>query len=209
MGSTLRAPRPSRSAEILTPDGGVTLESRDHGLLVEQWSAHAREVFDHYGFAAPPEAVRALAERIADESIAHLEEWDRAKDRYREQQRTRATICAEIATGRSRAEAAQLAGVSVETLRRWQREDPSFRIALATAMRERRSQQADRRPFKMTPSVRRMLLQRLSDGMTRAQAAASVGVSRQTFYAWLRKVPEFAVAVASAEDAAAAARASG
>jgi transposase len=186
-------------------------DPRDRAQLVESWSAHAQLVFAHYGFEATPEAILVFAERIADESIAYMHESDKLRDRHREQARIRTAICTEIAGGRSRAEAARIAGISAETFYRWQRDDPSFRLAVRDALRQRQSARpgASRRAFKMTPSVRTILLQRLSDGMTRAQAAASVGVSRQTLYAWLRKAPEFAAAVVRAEDTAAAVRASG
>lgn len=52
------------------------------------------------------------------------------------------------------------------------------------------------RPTLGTPERKALILQRLREGMTRAQAAASVGVRRETLWDWQKKDDEFANAIA-------------
>ena len=55
------------------------------------------------------------------------------------------------------------------------------------------------RPIRRTRRVRQQLLQLLQEGATISQACAAVGISRRTFYRWLKDDPAFAEAVAVAE----------
>jgi len=55
------------------------------------------------------------------------------------------------------------------------------------------------RPIRRTRRVRKQLLQLLQEGATVSQACAAVGISRRTFYRWLKDDPAFAEAVAVAE----------
>jgi len=55
------------------------------------------------------------------------------------------------------------------------------------------------RPIRRTRRVRKQLLQLLQEGATISQACAAVGISRRTFYRWLKDDPAFAEAVAVAE----------
>ena len=55
------------------------------------------------------------------------------------------------------------------------------------------------RPIRRTRRVRKQLLQLLQEGATISQACAAVGISRRTFYRWLKDDPAFDEAVALAE----------
>ena len=55
------------------------------------------------------------------------------------------------------------------------------------------------RPIRRTRRVRKQLLQLLQEGATVSQACAAVGISRRTFYRWLKDDPAFDEAVALAE----------
>ena len=55
------------------------------------------------------------------------------------------------------------------------------------------------RPIRRTRRVRKQLLQLLQEGATVSQACAAVGISRRTFYRWLKDDPAFDEAVAFAE----------
>lgn len=68
---------------------------------------------------------------------------------------------------------------------------PPFRFPLRTGV-----------PVKLGPRTREKILRRLRQGGTRAQAAEAAGVSRQTFYTWIKRFDDFREAVLAAEDRA-------
>lgn len=53
-------------------------------------------------------------------------------------------------------------------------------------------------PTKSTPELKALIVKRLRKGMTRVQAAASVGIRRETLWDWAKKDDEFANAIAKA-----------
>jgi DNA-binding XRE family transcriptional regulator len=160
-----------------------------------------RKWLRYYGFEdANPVWVRELAETWADEAERRQAA---AVDSARRRAFQQGQVCAFIEQGRSRADAARAAGVTPETVNRWQRADPNFRRAVQNAERHRGpAPTAERQPAKMTVGVQSRIVELLGAGRTRAQAAAEAGVSRQTLYTWLRRRPDFAAAVMAAEDRA-------
>lgn len=115
---------------------------------------------------------------------------------------TQGQICAWIADGHTRAEAARMAGITAETLARWRRADSGFAEALRAAEQGAGTNEREHWRSKMTEGVRDALLRLLRSGATRKGAAEAVGVSRQTFYTWLNTRPDFRQAVLAAEAAA-------
>jgi transposase len=116
-------------------------------------------------------------------------------------------VCAHVAHGHTLADAARLAGVTYATVNRWRRTDPTFSGALRAAEEGARPSPREHWRLKMTASTLETLLGFLRSGMTRSEAAAGAGISRQTFYTWMKRAPEFGAAVATAEGLAAAQRA--
>jgi ACT domain-containing protein len=55
------------------------------------------------------------------------------------------------------------------------------------------------RPYKLTEEIQGLITVALSDGCTRTAAFGSAGISRDTFYKWMKDVPEFMTAVEDAE----------
>jgi transposase len=51
----------------------------------------------------------------------------------------------------------------------------------------------------MTEAVRDRITGLLAGGINRRQALEAVGVSKQTFYTWLQRAPDFRTAVLAAE----------
>lgn len=180
------------------------------GSDIEVWAAQFREVLRHHGLASSRELERALAQRV----LAQHAELEARQARRRRQvaatARRQGEVCAHLAAGMTRTQAVTAAGVGVETFNRWLRQDEEFARAVRQARRAARDPQQPRRrevrAAKMTDGVRAHLVTLLRAGMTRGQAAGAAGISRQTFYSWLRRVPEFQAAVLAAEDAAALAR---
>ena len=58
------------------------------------------------------------------------------------------------------------------------------------------------RPYKLTDEIQKAICEALGVGSTRTAAFTSAGISRRTFYDWLKGVPEFKEAVEDAEAAA-------
>jgi len=58
------------------------------------------------------------------------------------------------------------------------------------------------RPYKLTDEIQKVICEALGVGSTRTAAFTSAGISRRTFYDWLKGVPEFKEAVEDAEAAA-------
>jgi len=55
------------------------------------------------------------------------------------------------------------------------------------------------KPYKLTEEIQGLITVALSDGCTRTAAFGAAGISRDTFYKWLKDVPEFLQAVEDAE----------
>ncbi len=55
------------------------------------------------------------------------------------------------------------------------------------------------RPYKLTPKIQEEICTPLAAGCTRSAAFGAVRISRDTFYKWLKEVPEFKDAVEDAE----------
>ena len=139
--------------------------------------------------------------------VAQLREELRQEEEAKQRAFVQGQVCAYLAEGYSRSAAAQSAGVAPETVARWRRRDATFAAAaLAAEQQRRQSLQPERRRKKMTDSVQGAVVNLLQEGMTRAQASAGAGISRQTFYTWFKRLPEFHGAVLAAEDLAAARR---
>lgn len=113
-------------------------------------------------------------------------------------------VCARVADGHSRAAAARMAGVTPETVSRWRRADPGFAEKLRTAEGGEGRPSRQHWRLKMTDSVQDAVVRRLGAGASRKEAAADAGVSRQTFYTWLKAKPDFRKAVLAAEARASA-----
>jgi hypothetical protein len=58
------------------------------------------------------------------------------------------------------------------------------------------------RPYKLTEEIEYIICAALGVGSTRTAAFTSAGISRRTFYDWMKGVPEFKEAVEDAEAAA-------
>ncbi|MHB2023736.1 MAG: hypothetical protein ACYCO3_10455 [Mycobacteriales bacterium] len=147
-----------------------------------------------------------LDEMVAVERLNQRAEDERREEAARRRGFVQGQVCAFLSEGYSRAAAARAAGIRAETLSRWCRQDPAFAAAARAAEDGRQVQPKQRRRRKMTAGVQVALLRLLQTGVTRAEAAAGVGISRQTFYTWFQRLPEFRDAVLAAEDAAALAR---
>lgn len=185
-------------------------EWRDETVGV--WTRYIESLCERYGLQPSPEYIERLTNELADREIEAAAERERVGRHYRNRLRMQGEICAHLASGMSRVDAAQAVGIGVETFYRWMKADREFLMAVQRATRQGRGQRTasrDYHPLKMTRSVQEAIIQALRSGVTRGQAAASAGVSRQTLYAWLKKLPEFKSAVEAAEDAAAAARLGG
>lgn len=160
-----------------------------------------------YGFVAPDSFYAEFAVEVSKRTEANVAADSALRRRQEARRVTQLDIVAMIAEGKSKADAARAVGVSIDTLYRWRREDPDFRCELANArgmFTELRTQAVrQHRPAKMTAGVRDEIVRRLREGATRGEAAAAVGVSRQTLYTWRQRVKDFALAVDAAEDAAA------
>jgi len=57
-------------------------------------------------------------------------------------------------------------------------------------------------PYKLTPEVEKAIITPLAAGCTRSAAFGAAGISRRTFYDWLKGVPSFKQAVVDAEGRA-------
>ena len=148
---------------------------------------------------------RQGAEMWALEQFARLRAEVREEEKAQRRSFIQGQVCAYLTEGYSRSAAAQAAGVTPETVSRWCRKYPAFAAAARSAEAERRqSQPQRRRRQKMTEGVQSAIVSLLEEGRTRGQAAVAAGISRQTFYTWFQRLPEFREAVLVAEDAAAA-----
>ena len=58
------------------------------------------------------------------------------------------------------------------------------------------------RPYKLTPAIQDAICTPLSAGCTRSAAFGAAKISRNTFYQWMKEVPEFREAVEDAEGTA-------
>ncbi|MHB2021764.1 MAG: helix-turn-helix domain-containing protein [Mycobacteriales bacterium] len=146
--------------------------------------------------------------------------WGRMHERARQEElahRRKAAqeqVCAHVAAGRTLTDAARLAGVTAKSVHRWRGANVEFaaqlRVAREQGRRVREHRRLERRArvvqareqhwsLKMTEGVQAAVVAMLGSGMNRGQAAAAVGVSRQTLYTWLRRAPQFRQAVLAAE----------
>jgi transposase len=171
--------------------------------LVDTWTENvAQALVLVRGIPATPEECRALGEEMALLFVAATEE-DAADDARRQRnKRIQDDVCRRLTEGASKAAAAQGAGVSRETLHDWERKDPSLkrrvRLALSEGLDARK--RAVAAPSKMVPTVLEGIVASLAGGLTRAQAIGRAGVSKQTFYTWLHRAPDFRADVLAAED---------
>ena len=158
------------------------------------------------GMAVTRDECQALGEEMA--SLQIEAERRQVEDGAREDRRRRVRddVCQRLRGGAGKAASAEAAGISRDTLLLWERGDPQFRQrvreALAAGEGPRKERLRQRTPAKMRPGVRRAIVAALADGVSRGQAAARAGVSRQTFYTWLRRAPDFRRDVLDAEDTA-------
>jgi len=140
--------------------------------------------------------------------VVALAQWSQlAEEQQREHEILRRVcvqgqICAQLANGMTRTDAAIAVGVARSTMYRWLEEDLGFRRAVAEAELAGspfRITGRNRKPRKLGEPAREAILRLLRAGGTRAQAAQAAGVSRQTFYSWFKRFPDFRDAVLVAE----------
>jgi len=146
-----------------------------------------------------------LAEMWAIERWNQLAEETRLAEQGRRRAFVQGQLCAYLASGMTRTDAVVAAGVARSTLYRWLRDERGFREAVMTAERQGGSQRSttkNHNPIKLGASAHDAILRQLRAGGTRGQAAAAAGVSRQTFYTWFKRFPDFRAAVLAAESAA-------
>lgn len=111
-------------------------------------------------------------------------------------------FCERLAAGMTRTDAAIAVGMARSSVYRWLKEEPGFLEAVEEAERMGAPFRlpARRGTSKIGKGAREVILRQLSEGHTRAQAAASAGVSRQTFYTWFKQFEDFRDAVLLAES---------
>jgi transposase len=173
-------------------------------------SLHKRRHGDaHRHFDAGDPGLRSQRDELA---VIELLEQGR-RDRYRlaeaqQRQLQQQQLCTHLHAGMNRSDATATVGISRSTFYRWLGGDPQFAAAVADAelagIPSRLHRHAQRRtPTKLHARARTALLDRLRAGGSRSDAAAAAGVSRQTFYTWLKQFPDLNTAVQAAEQAAA------
>ncbi|MHB2022021.1 MAG: helix-turn-helix domain-containing protein [Mycobacteriales bacterium] len=155
---------------------------------------------DQWGFDPARSEEWALLEfaRLREE----LAEEKRREAETRRRVFLQGRICERLAAGMTRTDAAIAVGLARSTVYRWMKEEPAFRQAVEDAERTRAPtlrRPRVRKSLKMGPAAREAILRRLIAGGTRAQAADAAGISRQTFYTWLKRFPDFRDAVLAAE----------
>lgn len=131
--------------------------------------------------------------------FARLREELRQEGLARRRSFIQGQVCARIADGHTRAAAARLSGVTPETVGRWLRKDADFAAAVRDVECARAPAARPHWGLKMTDSLQETLVGLLREGMTRRDATAAAGVSRQTFYTWFNGRLEFRDAVLAAE----------
>jgi hypothetical protein len=144
-----------------------------------------------------PSFVSQLNEMWAIERLNQRAQEERREDEVRRQAFAQGQICAHVSAGCTRGEAARLVGVRPETVSRWCLKDGAFAASLKDA--EARQYPSAQRPRRAPESAKATVVELLAQGLTRSQAAAGSGISRQTFYTWLGRLPEFRAAVLAAE----------
>jgi DNA-binding XRE family transcriptional regulator len=156
---------------------------------------------DQWGFDPARSEEWALLEfaRLREE----LAEAKRREAEARRRAFLQGRICEQLAAGTTRTDAAIAVGLARSTVYRWMKEDPAFREAVEATERTgatARSASRVRKPLKMRSGARDVILRHLRAGSTRGQAAEAAGVSRQTFYTWFKRFPDFRDAVLAAEQ---------
>lgn len=142
------------------------------------------------------------AEMVAVELWNQLAQEERAQAESLRRIGLQGQLCAGLAVGMSRTDAAITVGVATSTMYRWMK-DPSFLEAVRDAERTGapfRLRPRTGRHVKLGPRTHDAILRRIRQGGTRAQAAEAAGVSRQTFYTWLKRFDDFRAAVLAAEQ---------
>jgi hypothetical protein len=119
---------------------------------------------------------------------------------------TAEAICVKLRWGASRPEAAKSCGVARSVFSRWLRSDPDFARAVRWAELAGATARQHAPNSNVDPARKAHICVLLRDGMSRRAAAATVGVSHQTFYNWLQVDPGFLAAVRDATVAAMTAR---
>jgi transposase len=182
-------------------------ELRQRAQLAVSWTGALRWAMQVTGFDSQEdyEFAAELGARYAT-MVVFVERFIPAEIRkQRERLHRQGVIAAYLMMGHSKREAAERAGISRGTLLRWEKEDPFFRRGVKEAQRNGAegpfvwSSARARHPTKMSLAVRLAIVEGLRQGMTRSQAATAAGVSKQTFYTWLRRRPEFEEMVVVAE----------
>lgn len=85
-------------------------------------------------------------------------------------------------------------------IRRWRREDKDFASGLAFAIRVSRARRR-REPAMLTPWLRQEVIDRIREGASLSSLGEEQGMPcKATFYAWIRRSPEFAREVMAACD---------
>jgi hypothetical protein len=172
----------------------VTDQSKIPTWIAKLWILLARPLPDPNIESNPQRA-----EEWALMEFVRLREELRSGEEAKRRSFVQGQICARITDGHSRASAARLSGVTTETVSRWMRADPGFAAAMAQAQGLHVVADRTHWRLKMTAPVQETLVRMLGCGVTRKEAAASVGISRQTFYTWLNQRPDFRDAVLAAE----------
>ncbi|MHB8719714.1 MAG: hypothetical protein ACYDAC_12625 [Candidatus Dormibacteria bacterium] len=147
---------------------------------------------------------RILGEEMARLYIEATQEEAEHEAQRRRRERIQDEVCQRLSSGATKAVAAVGAGISRDTLNDWERKDPLFHRRVRQALAEGIQRRPPRHvpPRKVRPSVLSAITTALASGMTRTEAAASAGISKQTLYAWLRRAPEFRREVVEAEQRA-------
>lgn len=150
---------------------------------------------------------RVRLEEWALVQFAELRDEQRRGEMARRRAFVQGQVCAFLAEGYTKTAAAQAAGIRPETVARWCRKDAEFAAAVRAAQESGpRSGPREYRRLKMTDNVQEAVVRLLRSGATRGEAAAGAGISRQTLYAWLKRLPDFHASVLAAEETASARR---
>lgn len=185
----------------------VTGNACDHGAsqrLVDDMARRIRAFFDSPAFSPDdPGWHSQLAEMWAIERLNQLAEEERRAEELRQRAFLQGRFCERLAAGMTRADAAVVVGTARSTIYRWLKDDSVFREAVKEAEQSGaalRPASHLRRSLKLSPTAREAIIRRLQAGGSRSEAAEAAGISRQTFYTWIKRFPEFHAAVLSAEE---------
>lgn len=147
---------------------------------------------------------RILGEEMARLEFDAIDEESERAAQERRRTRIKADVCQRLRNGATKAVAAEGAGISRDTLHAWEEKDAVFRHLVSQAAAEGIDKRPRRRtpPRKMRQATLKAITDGLASGLSRAQAAAAAGISKQTLYAWLHRAPQFQRDVLIAEKQA-------